>query len=295
MKIGFIGLGAMGAPMAKNLVNAYKTVFVYDIEEEARKRLQEQGAVSCTSVAQLAKSAEMILCSLPNSVIVERIMTGEAGVFAHAKKGTIVVDLSSVSPTCTIKMEEIAKQHHCFYADAPVSGGVMGAANATLTIMAGAKPEVMAKIEPVLKHLGKNIYHVGDTGSGDSIKIVNNLLLGCNMIAVAEALTLGQKSGLSLDTILEIVKVSSGNSYVFSAKMENFILKQQYDGGFAIQLQQKDLNLALELAGELEVELPLVKLSSDLYKMVNEAGFGKKDISYLVPFSEERNEKKEYK
>lgn len=289
MKIGFIGLGAMGAPMAKKLVNVYETVYVYDIEEQARKNLEEQGAIACTTIAQLAKNAEIILCSLPNSSIVEHIMTGEEGVFAYAEEGTIVIDLSSVSPTCTIKMEKLAEQHHCFYADAPVSGGVTGAANATLTIMAGAKPEVMEKIKPVLSHLGKNIYHVGDTGSGDSIKIVNNLLLGCNMAAVAEALLLGQKSGLSLETILEIVKVSSGNSYVFGAKVENFIMKQQYEGGFAIQLQHKDLNLALELAGELEVELPLVKLSSDIYQRVMEAGLGKKDISYLVPFSEEKS------
>lgn len=291
MKIGFIGLGAMGEPMAKNLVNAYKTVYVYDIAEQARKKLEEQGAIACSNIAELSKNAEIIVCSLPNSAIVENIMTGEDGVFAHAKENTIVIDMSSVSPTCTIKMEEIARQHHCFYADAPVSGGVMGAVNATLTIMVGAKPEVMAKIEPVLRNLGKNIYHVGEAGSGDSIKIVNNLLLGCNMIAVAEALMLGQKSGLSLETMLEIVKVSSGNSYVFGAKMENFILKQQYDGGFAIQLQHKDLNLALELAEELEVDLPLVKLSSDLYERVKEAGLGKKDISYMVPFLEENNGK----
>ena len=141
--------------MAKNLVNAYKTVYVYDIAEQARKKLEEQGAIACSNIAELSKNAEIIVCSLPNSAIVENIMTGEDGVFAHAKENTIVIDMSSVSPTCTIKMEEIARQHHCFYADAPVSGGVMGAVNATLTIMVGAKSEVMAKIEPVLRNLGE--------------------------------------------------------------------------------------------------------------------------------------------
>ncbi len=268
MNIGFIGLGAMGSPMAENLIKAGYKVFVFDISEQAGKLLEEKGAINCKSIAVLAESAEVIFSSLPNSQIVENTMLADNGVFAHAKEGTIIIDLSSVSPTSTKKLETLADKRGLKYADAPVSGGVAGARAGALTIMVGAKREVMDEIRPILNVLGKNIYYVGETGLGDTIKIVNNLLLGCNMAALAEAVVLGQKSGLSPDTMYEIVKMSSGNSYVLNAKMERFILAGQYEGGFAVNLQHKDLGLALELGKELEVSLPFTALASQIFERV---------------------------
>ncbi|MDF2610407.1 MAG: hgd [Lachnospiraceae bacterium] len=287
MNIGFIGLGAMGGPMAENLVKANHNVFVYDVSESAREMLEEKGATNCSNVAVLAENADVILVSLPNSQIVESTMLTENGVFANAKKGAIIIDMSSVSPTSTKKLETIANDRQLNYVDAPVSGGVAGAKNGTLTIMVGAKDEVMENILPILNILGKNIYHVGETGLGDTIKIVNNLLLGCNMVALAEAVVLGQKSGLSPETMYEIVKMSSGNSYVLNAKMEKFILPEQYEGGFAVNLQHKDLGLALELGNELDVSLPFTTLASQIFEAVKEKGMGNRDISYLVKHLQE--------
>ncbi|MDF2473495.1 MAG: hgd [Anaerocolumna sp.] len=289
MNIGFIGLGAMGGPMAENLVKANHNVFVYDVSESAREMLEEKGATNCSNVAVLAENADVILVSLPNSQIVESTMLTENGVFANAKKGTTIIDLSSVSPTSTKKLEAIANDKQLNYVDAPVSGGVAGAKNGTLTIMVGAKDEVMENILPILNILGKNIYHVGETGLGDTIKIVNNLLLGCNMVALAEAVVLGQKSGLSPETMYEIVKMSSGNSYVLNAKMEKFILPEQYEGGFAVNLQHKDLGLALELGKELDVSLPFTTLASQIFEAVKEMGMGNRDISYLVKHLQDLN------
>lgn len=219
--IGFIGLGAMGNPMAKNFVKNGYNVLVYDVSENAVEALAKEGAKRCDTVAELAESSEVIFASLPNGKIVESIMTGEAGVIASAKKGSCIVDLSSVAPETSVRMYELAKKKEIAYLDAPVSGGVAGAGAGTLTIMVGGDREAFEKISTELYCIGKNVFYIGKTGNGDAMKIVNNLMLGCNMAALAEALTLGEKCGLDLETMNRIVSISSGRSYAQEAKMEN--------------------------------------------------------------------------
>jgi 2-hydroxymethylglutarate dehydrogenase len=282
MIIGFIGVGAMGNPMAQNLLkNGYK-VNVYDLVPEQVKNLVELGAVSCPSGTEVARNSDLVITSLPNAKIVESVMTGPEGVIANCKPGTVIMDMSSVAPSTTQQMAKIASKAQVHYIDAPVSGGVAGASAGTLTIMVGCEPEIFDQIQPVLNVLGKNIFHVGPAGAGDAIKIVNNLLLGCNMAALAEALVLGVKCGLSPETMRDVIKVSSGRSYAFEAKVDKFILANQFNGGFAVDLQFKDLGLALDAGKDVSTPLPMTALATQVFGAARAKGLNKQDISSVI-------------
>lgn len=282
MEIGFIGIGAMGKPMALNLIRAGYHVWVYDLIKESVREMVSQGASPCETSAELAAKADVVFTSLPNSAIVENVMTGAGGVFDACGPGTVIIDMSSVSPASTRRMAAAAEKKGLRYADAPVSGGTAGAAAGTLTIMVGADEETFAKIRPILEVVGKKIFHVGEAGLGDAIKIVNNLLLGCNMAALAEALVLGVRCGLDPETMKEIISVSSGNSYVLQAKAEKFILAGAFEGGFAMDLQHKDLGLALEAAKDVGMPLPVASLAASIYEMGRAQGLGREDMSAVI-------------
>ncbi len=287
MKLGFIGLGAMGKPMAKRLLAAVHELFVFDVVKEAVAELEELGARTCTSSAMVGEQAEIILLSLPNSSIVANVVLGAEGVLAGAASGATIMDLSSVDPESTRKLATEAAKKGVDYMDAPVSGGVSGAEAGTLTIMLGAKESSVAKVTPILAHLGKNISHVGDVGAGDAVKIVNNLLLGANMAALAEALVLGKKLGLSGETMHEIIGQGSGKSYVLDAKLENFILKGNFKPGFAVDLQYKDLGLAVDAAKKTKMPLPMTNQAVQLFEMARARGYGDKDMSSVIKIWEE--------
>lgn len=282
--IGFIGLGAMGNPMALNLALAGYKVYAYDVSKDAVNRLAKESnnVMSCSSLAEVAKNSEMILSSLPNDAIVTETMSGIDGVINNCSKGTIIVDLSSVSSKTSQDMYKIAKEKGVDYMDAPVSGGVAGAKKGTLTLMVGGDKEVFDKAVEVLNCIGKNINYIGEIGLGDAIKIVNNLILGCNMATLSQALLLGRKLGLSYETMNSIIGSSSGNSYVFNAKMENFIIPDKFDGGFAIALQKKDMGLALASAEDVGVNLSMGKEAIGLFEEAMKMGYEKNDISALT-------------
>lgn len=282
MKIGFIGLGAMGRPMASNLLSAGYEVHAFDVVEAAVKELEAKGAVGHGAASELAGQVDVIICSLPNAKIVEGVMCGENGVLDRCKQDAIIIDMSSVAPNSTREMAKKAAAKGVHYIDAPVSGGVSGAAAGTLTIMVGADDETFAKVKPIFDVLGKNIYHVGEVGGGDAIKMVNNLLLGCNMAALAEALALGVKCGLSVETMKQVISVSSGRSYALDAKLEKFIMAGQFAGGFAVDLQYKDLGLALEASRDERVPLPMTAAAAQVYEMARAKGQGREDMSSVV-------------
>lgn len=283
MKIGFIGLGAMGRPMALNLVKADHELWVYDLFQAAVDELVKAGAKAVTSPKELG-SMDVVITMLPNAAIVEGTM---AEIFCTAKAGLIVIDMSSVAPHTSIKMAKLAATKQVEYVDAPVSGGTAGASQGTLTIMVGGKDEVLAKIMPLLQVLGKNVKHIGATGSGDAVKMVNNLLLGANMAVLTEALVLGVKSGLSAETMLDVIKNSSGASYALTAKMPNFIMPGKFAPGFAVDLQYKDLELAVESGKALSLPLPMTNAAQQVYETARAKGLGKEDISALIKIYEE--------
>ena len=279
MKIGFIGLGAMGKPMACNLIAAGYEVHAFDVVEAAVKEMEGKGAIGSATAGELASKVDVIICSLPNAKIVEGVMCSKGGVFENCKEGTIIIDMSSVAPNSTKAMAKKAAEKGISYMDAPVSGGVSGATAGTLT---GADDATFDKVKPVFDVLGKNIYHVGEVGGGDAIKMVNNLLLGCNMAALAEALTLGVKCGLSVETMKEVISVSSGRSYAMDAKLEKFIMADQFTGGFAVDLQYKDLGLALEASRDEKVPLPMTAAAVQIYEAARAKGQGREDMSSVV-------------
>ena len=282
MKIGFIGLGAMGKPMACNLIAAGYEVHAFDVVEAAVKEMEGKGAIGSATAGELASKVDVIICSLPNAKIVEGVMCSKGGVFENCKEGTIIIDMSSVAPNSTKAMAKKAAEKGISYMDAPVSGGVSGATAGTMTIMIGADDATFDKVKPVFDVLGKNIYHVGEVGGGDAIKMVNNLLLGCNMAALAEALTLGVKCGLSVETMKEVISVSSGRSYAMDAKLEKFIMADQFTGGFAVDLQYKDLGLALEASRDEKVPLPMTAAAVQIYEAARAKGQGREDMSSVV-------------
>jgi 3-hydroxyisobutyrate dehydrogenase len=287
VKIGFIGIGAMGKPMAINLLKAGNELYVFDVVAPAVAEMVAQGAKACSTPKELAQVTDLIITMLPNSKIVESILTGENGLLAGGKPGQVIIDMSSVAAGSTRQMARLAGEKGIGYVDAPVSGGVVGATAGTLTIMVGGEPEAFKIVEPVLKCMGGKIHHVGGVGAGDAMKVVNNLLLGANMAAVAEALVLGVKSGLDPQVMLEIIKGSSGNSYALEAKTANFILKNQFAAGFAVDLQYKDLELATETAKSMGMPLPMGNLAQQIFEMARSKGFGREDISAVVKIWEE--------
>lgn len=282
MKIGFIGVGAMGKPMTTNLLRAGYDLTVYDINQEAVQELVALGARAAASPAQLAQGKDVVITMLPNAKIVATTMEGPEGVFAGAAPGTIIIDMSSVAPGDTKNMAAKAEKLGLSYLDAPVSGGVAGAAKGTLTIMVGGPAETVNRVKEILEVLGQKIYHVGPVGSGDAVKVVNNLLLGINMAAVAEALVLGVKCGLDPEVLFEIISASSGSSYALQAKVPNFVLKGNFEPGFAVDLQYKDLELAVQTGKELQVPLYLTNGAQQIYEAARAAGLGRKDISAVI-------------
>ena len=209
MKVGFIGLGVMGKRMARRIYEAGYTIKVFDIVEAALNEFKSLGFETGESPGDVAEDADVVCMSLPNSKAVENVVLKENGVLSKARPGTIIVDLSSITPKAIRDIYKKVSQKGVELLDAPVSGGSAGAEAGTLTIMVGGKKEVLEKVEPLLKVIGKTIYHVGDIGAGDTLKLVNNLLLGANMVAVAEALALGAKAGLNPKVMFEVISKSS--------------------------------------------------------------------------------------
>lgn len=287
MRIGFIGIGAMGKPMALNLLKAGHELYVFDVVAAAVADMTAQGGQACTTPKELAQKTDVVITMLPNAKIVESTLTGENGLLAGSRPGQVFIDMSSVSAGSTQQMAKRAKEKGVGYVDAPVSGGVVGATAGTLTIMVGGELDDVQKILPILQAMGKNINHVGGVGAGDSIKVVNNLLLGINMAAVAEALVLGVKSGLSPQVMLDIIKGSSGRSYALEAKTPGFIMKNNFAAGFAIDLQYKDLELATETAKSLGMPLPLGAMAQQIFEMARAKGLGREDISAVIKVWEE--------
>ncbi|WIV11974.1 NAD(P)-dependent oxidoreductase [Proteiniborus sp. MB09-C3] len=287
MKIGFIGLGVMGKRMATNVLKGGFELVVSDLNKEAVRELKEMGAKEGSTPADVAKDVDVLLTSLPNSAIVEGVILGKDGALEGIKEGTIIVDLSSITPKSIQNIAKKASQKGVEVLDAPVSGGASGAEKGTLTIMVGGNKDAFEKVLPVLNCIGKKVIHVGEIGAGDTAKLVNNLLLGANMVAVAEALALGVKAGLKPEVLYNIISQSSGSSYALTAKYNNFIAKGNFEPGFMIDLQYKDLQLAVDTAKDLKMPLVIGNLSQQMYEVARAKGLGTEDISAVLKLYEE--------
>ena len=281
-KIGFIGLGNMGLPMSQNLLQSNFTVYGMDLNEKAALSFQQSGGTIAGSVESLVKECDVILTSLPSSSAVEEVYLGTKGLIPLGSPDVLLVDTSTVAPELNLRIEEEAKERGIDFLAAPVSGGVIGAINRTLTFMVGGSKQAFDKAMPVFRVLGENIFHVNERiDSGTNTKLINNLLIGFYTAGVSEALHLAKNSQLDLNKLFEMLNVSYGQSRIYERNYKSFIADNNYEPGFALKLLRKDLGFAMDLAKKNNVELPVSKILFDLYEQAEKEGLGDKDMSVL--------------
>jgi 2-hydroxy-3-oxopropionate reductase len=278
MKIGFIGLGIMGAPMAGHLLAGGHEMFV---RTRSKVPASLQAATHCATGADVARAADVIFLMLPDTPDVELVLFGKDGVASGLSKGKTVIDMSSIDPIATRGFAQKIKALGCDYLDAPVSGGEVGAKAASLTIMVGGEPEAFERVKPLLQLMGKNITLVGGAGDGQVCKVANQIIVALNIAAVGEALVFASKAGADPARVREALMGGFASSRILEVHGERMI-KRTFNPGFRIALHQKDLNLALQGARALGVALPQTANAAQLMQSCVALGLGQADHSALV-------------
>lgn len=288
MKIGFIGLGNMGNPMARNLVKAGHELAVYDVFPEAIEKLVAAGAKAAPSVADTAKNAAVVITMLPSSPHVREVYTGAGLLLANVSAETLLIDCSTIDPHTARDVAAIAAQRKIVMLDAPVSGGTVGAEAATLTFMVGGNTAAFEIAKPLLEKMGKNVVHCGAEGTGQVAKICNNMLLAISMIGVSEAMNLGASLGIDPKLLAGIINTSSGRCWSsdtynpFPGVIETSAASRGYSGGFGVDLMLKDLGLAMDAAKQAKQSAILGSLAHQLYQTWSAMGSGGKDFSSII-------------
>jgi len=266
-QIGFIGLGIMGRPMAKNLLKAGFPLSVYNRTREKARELIKDGASEGSSPKDIASKTDVVITMVTGSPDVEAVVLGEEGIIQGARPGQIVVDMSTISPDVTRRIAETLRQQGVTMLDAPVTGGEIGAVNGTLTIMVGGDKVAFEACLPIFQAMGKRIVYAGPSGAGQTIKLCNQILAALNQIGVSEAIALCFKAGISLDTMLEVTTTGAGGSWALE-HLGRKVLAGDLKPAFMIRLMQKDLALVLELAKQLNLPLPGTALANQLLRAV---------------------------
>jgi 2-hydroxy-3-oxopropionate reductase len=280
MKVGFIGLGIMGTPMALHLVNKGHALTVYT-RSQVPEAITAAGGVRVDSAAAVAREAEVIFTMVPDTPDVEAVLFGKGGVAEGIGKGKVVVDMSSISPMATKAFAKRINALGADYIDAPVSGGEVGAKAGTLTIMCGGDAAVFERVKPLLECMGKNITLVGGNGDGQTTKVANQIIVALNIAAVSEALVFASKAGADPAKVREALMGGFAASRILEVHGERMI-KRTFNPGFRIKLHQKDLGLALQGARELGVALPQTASAAQLMQACAAHGLGELDHSALV-------------
>ena len=287
MKVAFLGLGNMGLPMALNLIKAGHQVHGFDLVQAQLDAFKAAGGIPMQSASEAAMDAEVIISMLPASRHVEALYLGDSGLLATANSKALLIDCSTISPKASQAVAATAKAKGFAMIDAPVSGGTAGAQAGTLTFMVGGDALDVERATPLLEKMGKNIFHAGASGSGQTVKVCNNMLLGIQMLGTSEALRLGIANGMDPKVLSDIMSKSSGRNWALElynpcpGVMENVPSSKGYAGGFGVDLMLKDLGLATENASDLEASIPLGELSRKLYEAHSKAGNGQLDFSSI--------------
>ncbi len=279
-KIGFIGLGIMGTPMAGHLVAAGNEVFLHS-RSGVPQTLIDAGGTPCANAAEVAGQAEVVFLMVPDTPHVDSVLFGEDGVAAGLSSGKVVVDMSSISPMATKSFAKRINELGCEYLDAPVSGGEVGAKNAALSIMVGGTQATFDRVKPLFELMGKNITLVGANGDGQTAKVANQIIVALNIEAVGEALLFAAKAGADPARVREALMGGFAASKILEVHGERMI-KRTFDPGFRIELHQKDLNLALSNARELGISLPNTATAQELFNACNAQGGAGWDHSAMV-------------
>jgi 2-hydroxy-3-oxopropionate reductase len=289
--IGFIGLGIMGKPMARNLLKAGYPLIVHSRSRPPVDELVREGAKAATNPREVAAQAGIVITMLPDSPDVESVYGGKDGVFAGARSGALLIDMSTISPVVARKLAAEAEQRACAMLDAPVSGGEAGAIGATLSIMIGGKAAAVERAMPIFQKLGKNIVHVGESGAGQVAKAANQIVVGVTIAAVSEALVLAAKAGVDPAKVREVLLGGFAQSKILDAHGQK-MLERNFKPGFRIRLHEKDLRIALASGSEYGVPLMVTSIVAQMMAALKATGRGDLDHAGLVTLVEELAGKK---
>ncbi len=284
--IGFIGLGIMGKPMARNLLKAGYSLTVYNRSAGPMQDLADDGAGKASSIKEVAQNTEVIITMLPDSPDSEKVILGENGVLEGARTGSTIIDMSSIAPLISRKIADEASKRGIEMLDAPVSGGEPGAIAGTLAIMVGGNQDVFDRCLPILDVMGRSVVRVGDVGAGNFVKLANQIIVAANIEAIGEAFVLAQKAGIEPELVFQAIRGGLAGSNALEAKAP-MIMERNFSPGFRIRLHQKDLHNALLTAKDLGVPLPVTGLVQQMLGALINRDRGDSDHSAIVNFVED--------
>jgi 2-hydroxy-3-oxopropionate reductase len=286
-RVGFVGLGIMGLPMARNLMAAgYDLVLFNRTREKAQGLAGEGSAQVADSPREVAESSDVVITMLPDSPQVEEVVTGEGGVLEGLKEGALLIDMSTISPVATERISTAVEERGASMLDAPVSGGDVGAQGGTLSIMVGGSEGDFERARPLFEVMGKAATHVGPVGAGQVVKACNQIVVALNIEAVSEALVLGSKAGVAPEKIVEALSGGLAGSAVLEAKKQKFF-DHDFDPGFRVELHHKDLGIALATGREYGVALPVTAVVDQVLQALRAGGRGDRDHSAILTFIED--------
>lgn len=285
--LGFVGLGSIGTPMCRQLLKRGYEVLAYDADERAIDGLRDTEVHEASSLADLGSLVEVVLLSLPNSDIVEEVVLGVGGIAEGLPTGGVIIDTSSSRPASTRHIAQALSQRNISFLDAPVSGGVIRAREGKLAVMVGGEWEVFERYRTVLEAFGEQTFYVGESGSGHLTKAINNLVSAATLTTAAEAILLGARAGLDTERLVEVINAGSGRSNSTEVKFPRYILNRAFDDGFAIELMDKDVRIALDEAQRLGFPAPLGSGIAETWQAAVEAGYAKQGHTEIYAFLEE--------
>ena len=285
-QIGFVGLGIMGKPMAKNLIDAGYSLTVFDINQVAVDELVEYGCTKANSGKEISESSQYIITMVPDSADSEKAILGDSGVLKGASTGKIIIDMSSIAPGVSQKIANMCEANGVSFLDAPVSGGEPKAIDGSLAIMVGGKENIFTQCKPIFEVLGSSVVLCGNYGAGNTTKLANQIIVAANIEAVSEALVLAKKAGLDPNTVFNAIKGGLAGSTVLNAKAP-MMITGDFNPGFRIKLHQKDLHNALLTGKELGVPLPVTSLIQQMIGSLMNKGKGDLDHSAIANFLED--------
>ena len=280
MKIGFIGLGKMGLPMARNLCKAGHSVYVHSGKQVSQEEMLKEGAIAIESFGEMAKSCEMVITIVPADKEIQELYLSEDGLIANAGEGVTFIDMTSAKGATKELVNEAvqAADKNLQFVDAPVSGGVAGAVGGTLTIMTGCEESTFEAVKPVLEAMGKNIIYTGAVGTASNVKLLNQMLNAGNTAVAAEVLCMSRKLGVDDEVLKNVVSQSSGQSFVFDRNVTKFMMSGDHTPGFRLNLMKKDVGLFVDAANEMEAFTPVTNLVYELFRACANNGMG--DLNY---------------
>jgi 3-hydroxyisobutyrate dehydrogenase-like beta-hydroxyacid dehydrogenase len=286
-RVGFVGIGNIGEPVCRHLLDEGYELIIYDADPEALARLAETPAEPAASPEALAIESDVVLLSLPNSDVVEEVVFGESGLKEGLSSGKALIDTSSSRPSSTRGISKRLAADGIDMLDAPVSGGVLRAREGALSIMVGGELAVYEKYRGLLESFGDKIFYVGDHGAGHLVKALNNLLSATTLASAAEAALLARRAGVAPDAFVEVINASNGRSYSTEVKFPRYILNRTFDDGFALGLMSKDLKIALEAAAEMEFPMPIGSALAQIWELAMARGYGQENHTAIYAFLED--------